>query len=101
MARNRDIANTVGDTQFGSSLDDLAKGDLERGYFDAGPRGNYEGSLDPTVTYDYSDDGMERVEGGTLHAGMIEPDMFKATHGSKSEYGFVRRPERGSDVERN
>ena len=96
--KNHDIDNTLGDTQFGTSLKDTKDGDLERGYSDAGPEGNYEGSLDPTVTYDFDDGKMERLEGGTLHPGHIEPDMYRARHGN---YGFVRRPNDRSDVERN
>jgi len=44
---------------------------------------------------------MERVEGGTLHAGMIEPDGFRRKHGDIGEFGFVRRPLHKTDVERN
>lgn len=37
MPHDRETANTVGNTAFGSSLKDLEDGDLERGYFDATP----------------------------------------------------------------
>ena len=32
-AKTGDLRNTVGDTQWGSSLKDLADGDLDRGYY--------------------------------------------------------------------
>ena len=103
MAHDRDIQNTLGGTEFGSSLKDLKDGDLGRGYFNAEPEGNYEGSLDPSIVYDCSGPGLEceRLEGGTLHDGFIEPDMNRARHGDLDEYGFLRRPENKSDVERN
>ena len=98
----KDQMNTMHGTDLGSSVSGFSEADLARGFCDAGPRGNYEGSLDPTVTYDYDEHGdMIRLEGGTKHPGMLEPDMFKETHGALKEYGLVRRPERRSDVERN
>ncbi len=39
MAERNEIQNTLGGTQFGSSLKDLSDGDLSRGYFDANPDG--------------------------------------------------------------
>ncbi|MGE0706095.1 MAG: hypothetical protein AB7I50_23335 [Vicinamibacterales bacterium] len=84
---------------FGSSLKGFGDADLERGYADARPRGNYEGSLDPTVVYDVGEDGqLIREEGGTLHPGQIEPDGFFE---HPPYHGFVRRPVRRNDVERN
>lgn len=104
MARDRDIQRTIGNTEFGGSLDDESDTDLERGYSDAMPASTYEGSLDPTVTYDYGDfdEPPVRVEGGTRHAGFLEPDDApRRHHGDMGQFGFVRRPERKSDVERN
>lgn len=95
----KDIRNTLGDADLGYLDGDVADGDLGRGYYDAGPRGNYEGSLDPTVTHWLTEDGIERREGGTLHPGQIEPDGYYPTHGDLDQYGFVRRPRGRTDVE--
>ena len=86
-ANRPDQQNTIGDTQFGTSLKDLEGGDLDRGYFDAGPEGpSYEG-------YPF------------IHAGYIEPDDYRETHmfddwSPRTDAGFVRRPMNKSDVER-
>ncbi len=101
MKDRPEINATLGDTKFGSSLKSLEDGDLHRGYFDAGPEGNYEGSLDPDTFYTFKDDKMIEHHAGTKHAGMIEADGYRETHGELDEYGFVRRPTRGGDVERN
>lgn len=101
MAEKPEITNTLDGTDFGTSLKDLKDGDLSDGYFNAAPAGNYEGSLDSDMYYEYDGDGgMTEHRAGTRHAGQIEADGFRATHGDNDEYGFVRRPVRGSDVER-
>ncbi len=102
MAEKRDIANTLGDTKFGTSLrPDVKSGDLSDGYFNASPDGNYEGSLDSDTYWEIDDDGnMKEFSAGTRHAGHIEADGFRSPHGNNDEYGFVRRPLHGSDVER-
>ncbi len=79
--KNSDIKNTLGGTRFGSSLKDLADGDLAHGYFDAAPSSDYGAR--------------------TRHAGHIEEAGYTGSHGSQGEYGFVRRPLYKSDVERN
>ena len=78
MAKNRDIANTLGDTDFGSSTKDLADGDFARGYFNAEPKSDYEHSLEPRPEYPVWP--MDDKE---------DPDT-----------GFVHRPEYQGDVER-
>lgn len=86
MAEKNDIANTVDGTQFGSSLKDLADGDLSRGYFTQG----------------FDDEYEEGVPAGPIrHPGHIESERYRETHGLNEEYGFVRRPTYRSDVERN
>ncbi len=94
MKDKSEIAASIGGTKFGTSLKDLDEGDFSRGYYDAAPEGNYEGSLEA--------DGFEQ---GTLHAGFIEADGYRKSHGWDDEYGFVRRPHYGEgdggDVERN
>ena len=101
MKEKSEINATVGDTEFGTSLKDLEEGDLSRGYFAAGPEGNYEGSLDGDTYYTFDDGKMTEHHMGTKHAGHIEPDGYRETHGEHDEYGFVRRPTNGNDVERN
>ena len=101
MAEKPEIANTLDGTSFGTSLKDVKDGDLSDGFFNAAPVDNYEGSLDPDMYYEFDDDGhMTEHRAGTLHAGHIEADGFRATHGDNDEYGFVRRPLNKSDVER-
>lgn len=103
MAERREIKATLGDASLGH-LDDMADGDYSRGYFDAGPEGNYEGSLSADCYYEFPEDGpMVKHCAGTKHQGMIEPDGYRASHPGDlpGEYGFVRRPVRRSDVERN
>lgn len=80
------VKNTIGNTQFGSSLKDLEDGDLERGYFDASPESpGYE----------------ENVPAGPVrHPEHIDSDQFQGEHGMHGEYGFVRRPLYRSDVDR-
>lgn len=103
MSERDDIARTLDGTAFGSSLKDLEDGDLTRGFSDAMPEGNYEGSLDPEIHHVWPDDGgpPKTYHCGTRHAGHIEPDCNRDTHGDLNEYGFLRRPLHGSDVERN
>lgn len=101
MTERHDISKTLDGTAFGSSLKDLEAGDLTRGYSDGMAEGNYEGSLDPDISCVFTDSGFEEIRGGTKHAGHIEPDNNRARHGDLDEYGFLRRPEHGSDVERN
>ena len=55
MTEKPDIAATVGNTRFGTSLKDLDEGDLSRGYYDAAPEGNYEGSLDGDTYFTFKD----------------------------------------------
>lgn len=101
MAEKNEITNTVGDTGFGTSLNDVKDGDLSDGFFDAAPVDNYEGSLDSDKYYEFDDDGnMTEFRAGTKHAGQIEADGFRPTHGDLQEHGFVRRPLHKSDVER-
>ncbi len=95
MPHDRDIRNTVGNTQFGSSLKDLEDGDLARGYFNAAPKGNYEASLMDR------DEDMWGDYGGTLHPGQLEADGYREKHGTDDEYGFVRRPRHRTDIERS
>lgn len=77
MAKDGDIKKTLGDTEFGSSMKDLADGDMARGYFNAEPTSDYERSLEPKPKYawpmDDDDDG---------------------------DVGFLHRPEYKGDVER-
>ncbi len=110
MNQKPEISATIGDTKFGTSLKDLEDGDLGHGYFDAAPEGNYEGSLGDESYYSFKDGEMTEHKAGTLHAGMVEPDGYRETHGADDEYGFVRRPQRNPqhasahrwhDVERN
>lgn len=102
MAENRDTRNTLGDADLGYLEGDVASGDLGRGFYDAAPRGNYEGSLEPPVpVYDFETGRVEERHEGTLHAGQIEPDGFVRNHGDMDQYGFVRRPYWKTDVERN
>lgn len=101
MARDTDIQNTLKGTDLGGSEGEASPADLDRGYFDAGPKGNYEGTLDPTKYIDTDGKEFKIVEGGTLHAGQIEPDMYLPEHGDEGQFGFVRRPVRDTDVERN
>ena len=82
---------------FGSSLKEFSDRDLERGYADATPKGNYEGALDPSVVYEFEDGDFVRVEGGTLQPGNIEPDGIN----KHSNGGFLRRPFNRTDVERS
>ena len=82
-----DQINTVGDTQFGTSLKDCEDGCLDRGYFDAAPEGNYEG-------YPH------------VHAGFIDSEVFRENHffddwSPRTEAGYVRRVLHKGDVERN
>lgn len=98
MKRREETENTLRATNFGSSLDKLEGGDLERGYFDAGPKGNYESSLE----HPDNDGALFPVSrGGTRHAGHIEPDGYYKMHGTLDQWGFVRRPNYKTDVERN
>ena len=84
MAERDSIQNTLGGTQFGSSLKDLADGDLSRGYFDASP------------------EGSEGYMAGEVHViDDLEGEGFRRTHGRFDEYGFIRRPSYRGDVERN
>lgn len=86
MAEKDDIRNTLGGTQFGSSLKDLADGDLSRGYFTEG----------------FDDEYEEGVPAGPVrHPGHIESERYRPTHGLYDEDGFVRRPLGKTDVERN
>lgn len=78
MAKNRDIANTIGDTKFGTSMSDLADGDFARGHFNAEPEGDYEHSLEPKPKFHW--DLGDEAEG---------------------DPGFVHRPTYKGDVERN
>lgn len=100
MAEEKNIQTTLGGTPIGGGRDDMESGDYSRGYYDAAPVGNYEGSLSPDVSYDFRDGKMIERKLGTLHPGMIEADGFVRTHGDMDEWGFVRRPTRRSDVER-
>lgn len=97
-----EIKNTLGkDRRFGKGYDDVGAADLERGYFDAAPEGNYEGSLAPAQTvYDFETGEVTEKHVGTMHPGKLEPDGFVRTHGDQDQYGFVRRPMYRSDVER-
>ena len=91
--------NTMRGTEPGGSACGMSQADLERGYCDATPRGNFEGSLDPSVVYVADGDepfGYERLEAGTLHPGQIEPDGVNVHENG----GFLRRPEGRSDIER-
>ncbi len=101
MKEKSEITASVGDTKFGTSLKDLDEGDLSRGYYGAAPEDNYEGSLDGDTYLTFKDGKMTEHHAGTLHAGMIEADGYRSPHGADDEYGFVRRPTRGGDVERN
>ena len=82
---------------------DASIADCERGYSDGSPRGNYEGSLDTRKDWGWDAGSEAFVErsAGTLHAGQIEADGFRRTHGEMDEYGFVRRPTYKIDVERS
>ncbi len=100
MAKRPEIHRSLGDASVGH-LKDMEAGDFDRGYFDAAPEGNYEGSLSSDCYYDLTEDGVERRCAGTKHPGMIEADGFRRTHGEDDEYGFVRRPMHRHDVERN
>jgi hypothetical protein len=96
-----EIRKTLGDADLGY-LDDVQEGDISRGYFAAAPEGNYEGSLDGDTYIEFDDDGkMTEHEAGTMHAGQLEADGYRGTHGNLGEYGFVRRPLHKTDVERN
>lgn len=79
-----DIKRTIGNTQFGSSLDCCGDKDasLARGYFDADP----DHDLLPATRPD-----MLRGEDGKLN------DIFV----DESNVGFVHRPDWKSDIERN
>ena len=101
MKDRSEINRSIGGTKCGSSLKDLDEGDLGRGYYDAAPEGNYEGSLDGDTYFEMKDDKLIERHMGTKHAGHIEPDGYRGSHGEHAEYGFVRRPTRGGDVERN
>ena len=103
MAENKEITNTLDDTDFGTSLTpDVKDGDLSDGFFNAAPDDNYEGSLDSDKYWELDGDGnMNEFSAGTKHAGHIEADGFRATHGDNDEHGFVRRPLRKYDVERH
>ena len=82
--------------------DDIARPDMERGFTDAAPSGDYEGELGDDYRYVQDKDGnfvQEKV--GTLHAGQIEPDGWQKEHAPQDMYGFVRRPTHKTDVERN
>lgn len=85
MAERNDIQNTVGDTQFGSSLKDCEDGDLSRGYCTAGFDERYEEDMPA---------GPVRIPG------QMSSESYREEHGMHDEYGFVRRPNFRSDVER-
>ncbi len=101
MKEKSEISATLGGAKFGTSLKDLEEGDFSRGYYDAAPEGNYEGSLDGDTLLSFENGKITEHHMGTRHAGMIEPDGYRSPHGEDDEYGFVRRPTRGGDVERN
>ncbi len=86
MAERSEIQNTLGGTQFGTALKDLADGDLSRGYFDASPL--------PQNTEGYMAGEVHVIDD-------LEGEGFRRTHGRYDEYGFVRRPTSRGDVERN
>lgn len=104
----KEIKRSLGDADL-SHLDDMSGDDWDC-CFDAAPPGNYEGSLANVGRHLDPGRGISSLGGsfplmgdgeGTLHAGHLEPDGFERTHGKYDEYGFVRRPRYGSDVERN
>ncbi len=102
MKDDAETKATLGDADLGYLNDDVQDGDLSRGHYDAAPRGNYEGSLEPPMQiYDFDSGEVVEKHRGTRHAGHIEPDGFERTHGDQDQYGFVRRPTHRSDVERN
>ncbi len=76
MAESKDISRTLGDAQLGH-LGDMEDGDFTKGFYDAAPEGNYEGSL--------SDEMATIVPGNT------ESDAFRRTHGRYGEYGYLKR----------
>lgn len=84
--------------------DDVKRGDLDRGFFDAGPDTKY-GDRPPGGSEGGEGNGtMPMLYGGgygvTRRQGMIEDEGFHETHGDHSEHGFVRRPTYRSDIER-
>lgn len=100
---NRDIKNTLaGSSDLEKSRGDASQDDLERGYYDGAPKGDYEAGLETRT--DGLNMGMYSFETkrATRHAGFIEADStFKPKHGEDDEYGFVRRPTHKSDLEPN
>lgn len=89
----------AGATDLEKSRGDASQDDLDRGYYNGAPEGNYEGGL-----RDNAEDGLNLPgypRQGTRHAGYIQPDGFNATHGNEGEYGFLRRPSYKSDIEPN
>lgn len=103
MNDRRNIANTLAGSDTSRSRGDCSESDLARGYSDAAPTENFEASLtDPITTYEMCDGKFTEREVRRLpaRAGMIEHDGFERTHGCHDEYGFIRRPTHGGDVER-
>ena len=80
----------------------VTKAELDRGTVEATPSGDYEGELGDDRMWEQNADGefVERKV-GTLHQGQIEADGWQKNHAPQDEYGFVRRPTRRYDVERN
>ncbi len=99
MPHDKDIQNTL--RGFAAGGVEVRDGDYDRGYHDAAPVGNYEASLGDDVGYDFSDGKMTERKVGTMHAGQIEDDGYRAQHGDMDQFGFVRRPTHKTDVERN
>jgi len=80
-----EFENTLGDTDFGTSLKDLSDGDLKEGYFDAFPDGNYERFSEGREDNPFSFDDRDHQK----------------SHGRTNEHGFVQRPGWKGSVDRN
>lgn len=103
MTNRPENRRTINGADLSYMSDDVHRGDLDRGYFDAAPNTTY-GDRAPSSGRS-ADDGMTIFpgddQGPTRHSDMIEDDGFHRTHGSMEQYGFVRRPGYKTDIERN
>ena len=97
---NNDIKNSLKDADYAKASGDMGDGDWDRGYYDAAPEGNYEGSLGNDMSYSFANGEYTEAKKGSLDPGMIERNGFERTHGNQDEHGFVRRPLGRGDVER-